>query len=280
MSCQTALLVHSGGFTSRQWRRLSEALAPNYRVLAPDLLGYGAGEPWPDGKPFHFRQDLAFLESLIADEGEPVHLVGHSYGGFLVLQLALLRPDLVRSIAVYDPVAFGILDEVEDADVRSTIEPVRRAWKADSGGADEAWLAAFVVYGLLSVLLPPTPFLFSHRDQTVAYVGFAVVAALLMAPAVFGDRACGLPRRVLAQPVVAWLGLISYGIFLWHYAVVLRLGVPGSGLDFWPLLGVTLAIAVACATVSYYVLEKPLLRFKYRSSEQTQSTVERSRGDS
>ena len=144
MTSQTALLVHSGGFTSRQWRRLSEALAPNYRVLAPDLLGYGAGETWPDGKPFHFRQDLAFLESLIADEGEPVHLVGHSYGGFLVLQLALLRPELVRSIAVYDPVAFGILDDVEDADVRSTIEPVRRAWKADSGGADDAWLAAFV----------------------------------------------------------------------------------------------------------------------------------------
>ena len=144
MSCQTALLVHSGGFTSRQWRRLAEALAPDFRVLAPDLLGYSAGEPWPDGKPFHFRQDLTFLESLIADEVEPVHLVGHSYGGFLVLQLALLRPDLVRSIAVYDPVAFGILDEVEDADVRGTLEPVRREWRADSGGADETWLAAFV----------------------------------------------------------------------------------------------------------------------------------------
>jgi peptidoglycan/LPS O-acetylase OafA/YrhL len=124
------------------------------------------------------------------------------------------------------------------------------------------WLAALAFYLLLSALLPPTPFLFLHRDQTVAYVGFALVAALLMAPAVFGDGAGGAPRRMLSHPVVGWLGLISYGIFLWHYAVVLRLGAPGEGLEFWPLLGATLAIAVACATVSYYALERPLLRLK------------------
>jgi pimeloyl-ACP methyl ester carboxylesterase len=144
MAKQTVLLVHSGGFTSRQWRRLAELLAPDYRVLAPDLLGYGSGAPWPDGEPFHFRQDLAFLESLIGDEGEPVHVVGHSYGGFLALQLALVQPELVRSIAVYDPVAFGILDAVEDAGALRELEGVRRQWEPDASGADEAWLAGFV----------------------------------------------------------------------------------------------------------------------------------------
>jgi pimeloyl-ACP methyl ester carboxylesterase len=144
MAKQTALLVHSGGFTSRQWRRLSDLLAPNYRVLAPDLLGYGASEPWPDGKPFHYRQDLAFLESLIAADGEPVHVIGHSYGGFLALQLALARPELVRSIAAYDPVAFGILDRVDDAGALRALEGIRRDWQPDASGADEAWLAGFV----------------------------------------------------------------------------------------------------------------------------------------
>lgn len=129
------------------------------------------------------------------------------------------------------------------------------------------WVAAVALYLLLSALLPPTPFLFSRLDQTVTYVGFAVVAVLLMAPAVFGDRAGGIPRRLLAQPVMAWLGLISYGIFLWHYAVVLRLGAPGSGLGFWPLLGATLGIAVASASLSYYGLERPLLRLKHRSQK-------------
>src|SRR5437870_2621427 len=96
------LLVHSGGFTSRQWRRLAEDLAKDHEVLAPDLIGYGA-EKWPIGEPFHFDRDVERLAALLGDE--PAHLVGHSYGGLLVLQLALARP--ARSIAVFEPVTFG-----------------------------------------------------------------------------------------------------------------------------------------------------------------------------
>lgn len=142
MTKQTVLMIHSGGFTSRQWRKLAAELAPRFRVLAPDLLGYGDAGAWPDGEPFHFRQDLALLESLL--DGEPAHLVGHSYGGFLALQLALQRLELVRSIAAYEPVAFGVLDEVEDADARLALGTVRRQWEPDAGGTDEAWLREFV----------------------------------------------------------------------------------------------------------------------------------------
>jgi pimeloyl-ACP methyl ester carboxylesterase len=134
------LMIHSGGFTSRQWRKLAERLAPRFRVLAPDLLGYGASGPWRDGEPFHYSQDIDYLEVLF---DEPVHLVGHSYGGFLALQLALRRPELVRSIAAYEPVAFGILDDVEDADARAMLN-LRKTWEPDGSGADESWLRAFV----------------------------------------------------------------------------------------------------------------------------------------
>lgn len=141
---QTVLLIHSGGFTSRQWRKLAEMLAPSFNVLTPDLLGYGRSGSWPDGAPFHFRQDLELLETLLRDVNTPVHVGGHSYGGFLALQLARSRPELVRSIAVYEPVAFGILDEVADADARAALALVRREWMPDATGTDEAWLAAFV----------------------------------------------------------------------------------------------------------------------------------------
>ncbi|HEX8619705.1 MAG TPA: alpha/beta hydrolase [Thermoanaerobaculia bacterium] len=141
MTEPAVLLIHSGGFTSRQWRKLAELLSPDHRVIAPDLLGYGASGAWPDGEPFHFRQDVDLLASLL---DEPAHLVGHSYGGFLALQLALAHPRLVRSIAVYEPVAFGILDEVEDADARAALGLIKRSWDRDESGVDEAWLAAFV----------------------------------------------------------------------------------------------------------------------------------------
>jgi pimeloyl-ACP methyl ester carboxylesterase len=144
MTNPTVVLIHSGGFTSRQWRKLAAALASRYDVLAPDLLGYGESGPWPDGQPFHFRQDLEFLESLLPDDGQTVDVVGHSYGGFLALQLALRRPELVRSIAAYEPVAFGVLDAVEDADALRGLDLVKREWEPDSRGVDEAWLRGFV----------------------------------------------------------------------------------------------------------------------------------------
>jgi pimeloyl-ACP methyl ester carboxylesterase len=133
MTKQKALLIHSGGFTSRQWRKLSELLGTAFDVIAPDLLGYA--QPWPDGEPFHFRQDLDYLETLLT---EPMHLVGHSYGGFLALQLAVRQPDKVRSIAAYEPVAFGVLDEIEDADAVEKLHLVSREWTGDP------WLAGFV----------------------------------------------------------------------------------------------------------------------------------------
>ena len=138
---QTVVLVHSGGFTSRQWKKLGAALDPDFNVIAPDLLGYGTSGPWPDGEPFHFRQDLAFLESRF--EG-PAHVVGHSYGGFLALKLALARPELVRSLALYEPVAFGILDDVDDADARAAFADLKMQWEPGASGADEEWLQQFI----------------------------------------------------------------------------------------------------------------------------------------
>ncbi len=95
------------------------------------------------------------------------------------------------------------------------------------------------------------------------HLAFGAIAALLLLPAVFGDRSGGLPRRFLAHPVVAWLGLISYGIFLWHYVVSRHLG-GRANLDPVLLLITTLAITIPCAAASYYLVERPLLRLKYR----------------
>lgn len=144
MSKQGVLFVHSGGFTSRQWRKLAAELEPTYQVLAPDLIGYGASGPWPVGTPFHFRQDVALLESLLGFVSGPVHVVGHSYGGLLALQLALARPGSVRSLALYEPVAFGVLDEQEDADAWRALRRVERPYELGDDGVDEAWLALFV----------------------------------------------------------------------------------------------------------------------------------------
>lgn len=134
------VLVHSGGMSGRQWRKLAELLEPSHRVIVPDLLGSGDNPPWPDDAPFHFEQDLAELEQLLAAE-QPAHLIGHSYGGLLTLLLARKLP--VRSLSLFDPVAFGVLhDQPDRAALLAASDPLI---VADEGG-DENWFRQFVDY--------------------------------------------------------------------------------------------------------------------------------------
>jgi pimeloyl-ACP methyl ester carboxylesterase len=109
----TVVLLHSSGASSRQWDRLAEALAPHARVHAVDLHGHGRQRAWPGERPMTLADEAALVRPLIERERGGVHLVGHSYGGALALNLALTSPRRVRSLAVYEPVLFRLLIDHE-----------------------------------------------------------------------------------------------------------------------------------------------------------------------
>jgi peptidoglycan/LPS O-acetylase OafA/YrhL len=98
---------------------------------------------------------------------------------------------------------------------------------------------------------------------------YAAVAFCLLLPAVFGEQGGGWPRRVLANRWLASLGLISYGVFLWHNKLAGMLSDAGVG-DWLPigpfptLTLIVLAVSVPIAVASYQLVERPLLRLKYR----------------
>lgn len=106
------------------------------------------------------------------------------------------------------------------------------------------WLIALAGYAALCLWLPPRSFFLVGSQPLVAHLSFSAITALLLAPAVFGDGSGGLPRRLLAQPLVAWLGLVSYGIFLWHYVVSFELGEAGAGQPFAVVLIGALLVSV------------------------------------
>jgi pimeloyl-ACP methyl ester carboxylesterase len=142
------VLIHSSGLSGRQWRRLASSLAARgFRAVVPDLTGHGASAPYPEPTPFSYRTDVAALRALLETSG-PAHLVGHSYGGLLALLAAVEAPQAVRSMVLYDPVAFGVLDPVADADARAELAAVDLPW-GTSGTSErehDAWLQAFVDY--------------------------------------------------------------------------------------------------------------------------------------
>lgn len=144
----TVILLHSGGMSGRQWRRLAERLATSFRVVSPDFLGSGENAPWPDEAPFHFRSDIAEVSELLDAFGGSAHLVGHSYGGLIALTIARQRPDAVRSVAVYDPVVFGVLHGANDAEGLADIARAEQhpVFLDEARGGNEEWFEAFVDY--------------------------------------------------------------------------------------------------------------------------------------
>ena len=183
----------------------------------------------------------------------------------LALQFGLLRPVptwVSGSVVGYCLwFAVGMSMAIASVAVQGGIG-APRALRAMGHRPGLLWALALAVYLAISLWLPATPFLVDAHHQLVTHLCFALIAALLLAPAVFAAREGGQTRRALALPPVAWLGLVSYGVFLWHYVVALELGERGAGGAFVPVLLGTLAISVPIAAVSYYVVERPLLRLK------------------
>jgi 3-oxoadipate enol-lactonase len=95
------VLLHALGEESSDWARVAEALAPAWRVYAPDLRGHGASD-WLGGYTIEqLTTDLAaFLDALGLDR---VTLVGHSVGGPPAYLYSARRPDRVARLVLEDP---------------------------------------------------------------------------------------------------------------------------------------------------------------------------------
>jgi pimeloyl-ACP methyl ester carboxylesterase len=113
--------LHSSAGSQGQWQHLAQRLAPRWQVLAPDLHGHGRSPAWPASATNTLHVDAHAVTALMegtqpALDARGVHLVGHSYGGAVALQIALRHPRRVRSLTLYEPVCFGVMRELAPRD--------------------------------------------------------------------------------------------------------------------------------------------------------------------
>ena len=83
------------------WRHLIRSLARTYRVLAPDLRGFG----WSDAPQGNYAKSTfaADILGLLDAEGiDRVRLVGHDWGGYAAFLVALEHPDRVERLLALD----------------------------------------------------------------------------------------------------------------------------------------------------------------------------------
>ena len=182
-AAEPVVMIHSSGMSSRQWRGLARMIAPARRAVMPDLLGSGDTRGWSPGDPFAIADDAAVVRAVIDALDRPVHLVGHSYGGMLALTVARALPaERVRTIAVYEPVAWGVAIDEPGGPVEAQLAAFGDDFFDPATGGGEGWYRRFIDFwngdGAWTALPGP------QRDAFLA-VGakvFAEVRALCFDP--------------------------------------------------------------------------------------------------
>jgi peptidoglycan/LPS O-acetylase OafA/YrhL len=182
---------------------------------------------------------------------------------------------LVRTLPAYFYLfAFGMALAV--LSVYAQLRPAAPSTRWAFGVRPEvAWTGAVVLYCLQAWVIRPT------GVDPLIDVTDGVIATLLLLPAIFNDGHRTPVRRLLGYRLVAWIGLVSYGIYLWHPQVLSAIHHTAIGdriVDhgFVSSALLLMVCTAALSGVTYYAIERPVLRFKWRAlgaSERTRRST-------
>lgn len=159
-SGEPVVLVHAGVFADWFEPLLKEqALTGNFRVLSYHRVGY-AGSSKVAG-PLSLADQAAQLRGLMRDlKIDRAHLVGHSSGANIAMQLALDSPDMVRSLALMEP-ALSVTPK--GAPPPSRLAPALEKYRAgDTAGAVDAFLQMVAGPNYRAALDKTLPDAFNH----------------------------------------------------------------------------------------------------------------------
>lgn len=99
----TVLLIHGSGpgvTAWANWRLTMDALAARFRIVAPDMLGFG----YTDAVEGGIRDKQVWVDHLVelldALELERVSVVGNSFGGAIAIAFAVAHPERVHRLAL------------------------------------------------------------------------------------------------------------------------------------------------------------------------------------
>ena len=124
------------------------------------------------------------------------------------------------------------------------------------------------------VILPHGSIYWSgHWSMVIAPLALGLPLSLMVFSLYLGSR---IGRLLFANPVVYFLGLISYSLYLWHFVVLqqaeLVFGPAYTDMQGLPKFLFSLSLVVLVSTVSYFVFERPFFRLSARRKPLTQAS--------
>ncbi len=144
----------------------------------------------------------------------------------------------------------------------SALKPIT-AWEI----TPRRWRLALQVLGWSAIAV--FAYLWSHLSVPTAifYRGGYFLVAVGVAVVIFTavTNQLGSVSRALSNPVFLYVGKISYGTYLWHFPLFAALSASRLHLYGYPLLVIRMAVTLAVATASFYLVEEPIRRGRMRT---------------
>src|SRR4051794_35779061 len=132
------VFLHSGVGSAGEWREVFSRWPEGYRLIAVDAYRDGDGLGAPGQRTLDDYADQ--VHAVVNHVGEPVHLIGFSWGGATALHMAVTTPEVLASLTVVEPEAYSLL-RTEQPDAFAEIAALRDRWGAHVGAG--RWYEAF-----------------------------------------------------------------------------------------------------------------------------------------
>jgi pimeloyl-ACP methyl ester carboxylesterase len=178
------VLLHGAFMDRRSWDRQVAAFSKQFRVVRLDMRPFG--QSTPPREPYSVPEDVRVLLDHL--KIERAHLVGHSFGGGVALDFALLYPTRVASLVL---VGAGPSGFAPPEDERKAAMAIFAAVKQ----GDEAIVSAWIAHPMWAIA----------RDQPALREELAAITRRNLAP----FRMTAPPYRPLTPPAVGRLAEIK-----------------------------------------------------------------------
>jgi peptidoglycan/LPS O-acetylase OafA/YrhL/lysophospholipase L1-like esterase len=209
---------------------------------------------------FYLVWPLALMGLLVLGRGSRrigLVVIGLLIAGSALLMALLYHPGVDPSRVYYgtDSRAFELL-------VGAALAFIRYHPRQRNRRSSPSWLhaAAIVSMGLLIYA-----FVAADGPPGWMYQGGLLAGTVLAAVVIasVSHPQSGPLGAVLSIGPLRWIGLVSYGLYLWHWPVLVLMTKATTGLSGFPLTAAQVTVTVGIATVSYYAIERPIRRARF-----------------